>query len=202
MCGLDPDPDDLTATFDASYDGIDENGNVVYTIPDNWIVSGAGCTAYVDAISGDVVHFEDNNEYSKRGTTLGRFHMMSYDSFNDPDTIYLKTAMDIVKAGLAEGRSIDHAEIDGVQFAWDDSTQGQDPDATGTILVDCHIYMESGLSYTISLWGDMSALHVHWFSSIQPGMRADGVTTMRRMLPYRPKERNRRPRPASRKTPI
>ena len=170
VCGLDIIPNEVGALFIEKRDLTDNKGAIIGIQHDEWAVEGRACTCYIDALSGDVIFFENNNEYSKEGTTVGEWDEAvlsgSYGGYyEDPNNIYIQTAKNIVNASLADGRSIDHVQIDGVQFAWDDNNAGFESDATGTLLVDCHVYMETGVSYTISLWGDTDNLQVYWFYS-------------------------------------
>ena len=126
-----------------------------------WGIKSGVDSCYLDAISGDVIecdHF--SNGYSGNSITLGESQSMDYSFVDDPDNIYIQTVKDIVNASLAGGRSIDELQIDGIQFYWDNNSEGLNPEATGTNVVDCHVCMATGLSYTISLWGSEDALQI------------------------------------------
>ena len=151
------DDTDITASFDSQ-------GHTTWAVKDDTF------SCYIEAISGDVIccmNTGSENEYSGESITLGEFDSDSFcsDIYDDPDNIYIQTATNIVNNSLANGRRIDHVEIDGIQFCWDDNSRGFDPAATGTAMVDCHVYMETGLSYTLSLWGGTDALEVSVFYS-------------------------------------
>ena len=117
----------LTATFSDDYAHA------------NWGVENDTFSCYIDAISGDVITCdvitwgENPATYSGESITLGEFDSDPYylDLRDDPENIYIQTATDIVNASLADGRGIDHVEIDGMQFYWDENSRGFDPEATG-----------------------------------------------------------------------
>lgn len=152
---LDVDEDTLIATFEAAHDLLDENGNAYSHVYDNWQVQNTDFSCLLDAITGDVLMFNvSTDDYPGESITEGDFDMdLATTIYDDPDNIYVTAARAIVEAELSEGREIEGIEVDGIQFVWDEPSTGPDPDATGTIQVDCHVYMESGRHYTLSFWG-------------------------------------------------
>ncbi len=160
--GLDVDGGSLTATFRGEEDIIDENGNIVYTAYAVWTVEGPDLHCTIDAASGAPIIFYDNSDsYPGGSITQGGFFNEDRSApdggpvylHNCPDNMYIKAAEKLVTERLANGRAISDIMIDGVQFVWNDNSEGFDPGATGTIQVDCHVYMETGMNYTLSFWG-------------------------------------------------
>lgn len=124
-----------------------------------WAVSDANYSAYIDALSGDVIVFSLTSmfngigEYSGNRITLEAYQYIDFDDFfYSTDSIYIITATDIINASLANGRKIDHIEITGVKFIWDEGAELA-LDTTGTLAVICDVFMETGNSYSLTLWG-------------------------------------------------
>lgn len=163
LFALDVDRSSLTVNFSPQEDLKDENGNITYTIHEYWSIENKDFNCGVDAATGTVTLFDlRTNDYPGSTITEEEFESDTtgvsadggpVDMHSCPDDIYIKAAVDLVNKHLANGRNIDNVEIDGVQFVWKNNSDGFDPDAEGTILVDCHVYMENGLSYTLSFWG-------------------------------------------------
>ncbi len=156
LFGLEIDEKNLTYEFNGSHE--------------TWYISESlddGICDYmclIDAISGEVLNLQDRSkEYAGDRITLEEFDNGAgnisapsggqANMTNSPDNAYIKDAAQIIKDKLADGRTIENIEIDGVQFVWDNNSEGFDPEAKGTIQVDCHVYMNTGRSYTLSFWG-------------------------------------------------
>jgi hypothetical protein len=162
LYGLDVDKSKLIINYEPKEDVKDENGNYVYTTHENWLIRNSDFFCSIDAASGIVATFElEGNDYPGVSITEGEFSSNStgivkdyiVDLHNSPDDIYVKAAYDLVSNHLANGRNIENIMIDGIQFVWKKDSNDCNPDAEGTILVDCHVYMEAGESYTLSFWG-------------------------------------------------
>jgi hypothetical protein len=145
----------LTATFEAAHNLVDDNGIAYYTVHDNWQVQNSDYHCWIDAVTGDVLEFRVlTDNYPGESISEGDFNKdFVYNIYNDPDNVYVTAARDIVETKLSEGRKIENIEVDGIQFAWDDDKYDDDHNASGTIQVDCHVYMDSGRFYTLSFWG-------------------------------------------------
>lgn len=175
LFGMNVDESSLKVTFNPKEDIKDENGNVVYTTHEGWAIECADFFCGVDAATDTVISFMvESNKYTGSSITLNDFDNNNTTGVipgggpanlqNSPDDIYIKAARQLVTDRLADGRSIQDIQIDGVQFVWDNNDLGFDPNATGTALVDCHVYMDTGLSYTLSFLGT-DQLILHWFMS-------------------------------------
>lgn len=101
-----------------------------------WCIYNQSFFCSIDAISGNLYSFEDNRPYKGPAN--------SYNGKNEEH--YIK-AQEITEEFLANGNQIDHIFIDGVQTIFDEYNRPR------TYLVDCHVIMKSGPSYTISLMG-------------------------------------------------
>lgn len=137
----------------------------------SWNVTLDGYLCCIDAISGDVMYCDSGTKtYSGKWLPLGQLEKDPYYQTlgDNPDNIYIQTVREIVNSHLAGGRSIDHIEIHGVQFIFlnEDSLDINTP-AMAAVEVDCGVYMDTGLSYTIGLWGNESDLQIYRFYSHQ-----------------------------------
>lgn len=176
LFGLDVDKSGLAVAYSGKEEYNYNNNGVseTRTTHETWSVTSPDLNCTVDAVSGAVIFSERQSEaYPGVSITLGDFDNNttgitpdggSADMFNSPDDIYISAARRLVTDRLADGRVIENIMIDGVQFVWDNNGEGFDPNATGTVLVDCHVYMETGLSYTLSFLGT-DQLVLHWFWS-------------------------------------
>ncbi len=136
-----------------------------------WIVTFDGYLCCIDAISGDVITCDsDTKTYSGKWLPFGQLEKDPYYQTleDNPDNVYIQTVREIVNSHLADGRSIDHIEIHGVQFIFlnEDSLDINTP-AMAAVAVDCGVYMDTGLSYTIGVWGNESDLQIYRFFSHQ-----------------------------------
>lgn len=161
---LDADKSSLTVTLHPEEEIKDEDGNVVNTTRNIWSMEGAGFSCAIDAASGAILAFCDTTDnYPGSSITEGEFSDVGDITAPDggavylhncPENIYIKAAETLVNERLANGRAISDIMIDGVQFVWDESAEySDDASASGTIQVDCHVFMEKGPSYTLSFWG-------------------------------------------------
>ncbi len=143
----------LEAKFEAAHDLVDENGVVYCSVHDNWQVSNTDFFCFLDASTGEVLWFDARtDDYPGESITEGGFDsLLAENIYDDPGNIYVRAARSIVESVLAGGRVIQDIQVDGIQFAWVESDHGAE--ATGTVQVDCHVYMDSGSSYTLSFWG-------------------------------------------------
>ncbi len=129
--------------------------NMEGIVHNEWYINSQEYSCGVDAETGTVIYFESlSRTYPGSSITLGEFNT-EFDSSirGNPNNIYITAARDIVTSKLAQGRKIDYIDIDGIGFVWDDEDGGFGPDETGTIGVDCHVYMETGMCYTLTYWG-------------------------------------------------
>lgn len=146
--GLSVDKSALTVRFESQ-------PNMEGIVHNEWYVDSPEYSCGVDAETGTVIYFEvRSGTYPGSSITLGGWNT-EFDSSirGNPNNIYITAARDIVTSKLAVGRDIDYIEIDGMGFYWDDENGGFDSDETGTIIVDCHVYMETGMCYTLTYWG-------------------------------------------------
>lgn len=151
----------LTVQFRSDKNTLD-NKEYVHQV---WDIEGQDCICGIDAMTGTVITFTYSAAYTGTKITIGDFDSGKagnitaptgygpVDINNSPDDIYINAAKKLVNEYLAGGRKIDNIEIDGVQFVWDNNSDGFKPDAPGTIQVDCHVYMETGMCYIMSFWG-------------------------------------------------
>lgn len=144
--GMNADKSELTASF------------YTETAPHEWwYVTGNGKECYIDAVSGEVLQFRLSPErkYTGKLITLEECTTDPYsaDIAEDPNNAYSRMAAEIVNSTLADGRIIDEIMTDGIQFVWDNNSDGLDPKAKGTIAVDVLVLMKTGRSYRFTFWG-------------------------------------------------
>lgn len=166
LFGLDVDKSGLTVIYNGKEEYSYDNNGVAETrtTHENWFISSPDLSCGVDAATGTVISAErQSGKYPGGSITLEDFDGSNIGR-DDPENAYIVAAREIVNAKLAQGRNIEMIQIDGVQFVWDDDNAGFDPGATGTALADCHVYMDTGLSYTLSFWGT-DQLALYWFFS-------------------------------------
>ncbi len=120
-----------------------------------WTITTPEYGCGVDAVTGTVIYFElYSGTYPGDSITQNEFDTGLRGSIRDySDNIYITATRDLVTGKLAQGRNIDSIEIDGIGFVYDDENAGQNPDATGSVSVDCHVYMETGMCYILTYWG-------------------------------------------------
>lgn len=158
--GVSVDKSALTVRFESQ-------PNMEGIVHNEWYVDSPKYSCGVDAVTGTVIYFEvRSGTYPGSSITLSDFNT-EFDSGvrGNPNNIYITAARDIVTSKLAGGRDIDYIEIDGMSFYWDDEKGGFDPDETGTVIVDCHVYMETGMCYTLTYWGTDETALSRFFSN-------------------------------------
>ena len=117
-----------------------------------WYVRYEDFDCSIDAISGEVMILWGRYDYEGDDNNS----TYSFSNRNSDESYYKKTE-EIVNEHLADGHEIELIYIDGVQDVYND--QG----TAYTLLVDCHVLMKSGPSYTLSLIG--SEQELYWYSS-------------------------------------
>lgn len=150
--------------------GTDSNGNTF------WSITNKTCDCSIDAISGAVIEFDPHTKYNGKKIKEGEFNTPPYSNLlnDDPNNIYIIATKDFVNSKLAKGRAIDKIEVNSTQFVWDNNKSGFDPNAKGTILAECLVYMHTGPSYTLSFWGtENPELNKFYSYPTQDGCRYD-----------------------------
>lgn len=111
-----------------------------------WNIYNPNFYCGIDALSGQLITLDDNRAYE------GPNGVYNDSRIRNDDTFYTK-AEEIIEEYFADGHEIDCIYIDGVQTVFNDL------DKPNTYLVDCHVLMKSGPSYTISLIGPEQMLN-------------------------------------------
>lgn len=111
-----------------------------------WNIFNQSFSCGINALSGELITLDDYRAYE------GPNGVYNDSRIRNDDTFYTK-AEEIIEEYFADGHKIDCIYIDGVQTVFNDSNK------PNTYLVDCHVLMKSGPSYTISLIGPEQMLN-------------------------------------------
>ena len=145
--------------FDETIDGatlstvFDRNGEGV--THDTWCVYNTDFYGILDAVTGNIIYIDDMRDY------------VGVDDYSDSDvefwkavdgiicdaSIYEDLAADFVNSKLADGRTIEYLMVDGMQAVFNENNQEQ------TVVVDVHVLMNGGRSYTLSFIGSERYLY-------------------------------------------
>lgn len=124
---------------------------------DIWGASNENFGCSIDAISGEIIGVDDKRPYSGSDNIASDDFMEIDNNIRKNPTPYTEKASSIVNATLAKGREIEHMFTDGIQVVYDDKNHEQ------TVLVDVHVLMDKGRSYTLSFIG--SEMYLYRFMS-------------------------------------
>ena len=138
------------ATFSAVFD---RNGQGI--THDTWSIYNTDFSCILDAVTGNVIYIDEIRDYTGKDD----FSKSDVEFWEAADEIicnpliYEDLAADFVNSRLADGRTIEYLMVDGMQAVFNDDNQEQ------TVVVDVHVLMNGGRSYTLSFIGSERYLY-------------------------------------------